>query len=669
MDALGMVNALIGVVTVYFVLSLVVTAVVEWWQQFFGIRGRVLEESVKSLYDEQTVVPEFWLRLARPHEPSPRTNAFFKHARIWSLAEHSGRKPSYIDERTMAEVFVEVGLRDGGNQGPRLVDLMAAPASMRAALVALKSAQAGKPKGKSYASVLLDLFDAANGDTEAFMRGVQAWIHQVGQRATGWLRRRIMPVTLLISIAVAVITNADTVRVFQILTRNPEVAEKVAARAETIIASKAPCAKVVAGGATEAEKAECATLTYAKEQAIDVAPLLGWQGDRLALTLSTTTDTGAWWDPVFATVEVVRREPGAAFGKLVGLLLTTAALMLGAPFWFDVLQKLVKVRSSLRPDGNGKTDGDSSAPDAPAADGGPSPSAPAGGAASPGAVTDPDALAFNPVAVKVDLANALWLSRVSEAVYQPNDTGLLTKLSGAFDVVHAELDTTHGNTQFAILARSDVVILAFRGTEKTVADWMGNLKSRPFAPKWTQVGKVHTGFHDALEVVSPNDTTVLWQRLMAALRPALASGRPLWITGHSLGGALAALAAHRLAAEEKIRVAGLCTLGQPRCGDEAFCKELGGLLIGRYWRVVNHRDPVPRVPTTLQGDYDHAGTLLYADEFGRLLIDPAWWLRRLDMLALPEDKAAAAAIAKAAVEDHSEYTEILRRAVASTAGR
>lgn len=659
MDALGMVNALIGVVTVYFVLSLVVTAIVEWWQQFFAIRGRVLEESVKSLYEEQTAVPDFWLKFARLHEPSPRTDAFFKHARIWSLAEHSGRKPSYIDERTMAEVFVEVGLRDGGNQGPRLVDLMAAPASMRTALVALKSAQAGKPKGKSYGSVLLDLFDTANGDTEAFMGGVQAWIHQVGQRATGWLRRRIMPVTFCFSVAIAIAANADTVRIFQMLTKDPKLAESVATQAEATIGGKTYEELVCEDKAeNEAEKEadkrarECKTLKYAKRQARDVAPLLGWEGDPLVTGLVPKEDRG--W---------------AVAGKALGVLITTAALMLGAPFWFDVLQKLVKVRSSLRPDGNGKTDGDSSAPDAPATDGGPSPSAPAGGAASPGVVTDPDALPFNPVAVKVDLANALWLSRVSEAVYQPNDTGLLTKLGGAFDVVHAELDTTHGNTQFAILARSDVVILAFRGTEKTVEDWMGNLKSRPFAPKWAQVGKVHTGFHDALEVVSPKDTTVLWHRLMAALRPALASGRPLWITGHSLGGALAALAAHRLAAEEKIRVAGLCTVGQPRCGDEAFCKELGGLLIGRYWRVVNHRDPVPRVPGAVPHGYAHAGTLLYADEFGRLLIDPAWWLRGLDMLALPEDKAAAAAIAKAAVEDHSEYTEILRRAVASTAGR
>lgn len=662
MDALGMVNALIGVVTVYFVLSLVVTAIVEWWQQFFAIRGRVLEESVKSLYEEQTAVPEFWLRLARPHEPSPRTDAFFKHARIWSLAEHSGRKPSYIDERTMAEVFVEVGLRDGVNQGPRLVDLMAAPASMRAALVTLESAQAASRKGETYGRVLLDLFDAANGDTEAFMRGVQAWIHQVGQRATGWLRRRIMPVTLLISIAVAVITNADTVRVFQILTRNPEVAEKVAARAETIIASKAPCAKVVAGGATEAEKAECATLTYAKEQAIDVAPLLGWQGDRLALTLSTTTDTGAWWDPVFATVEVVRREPGAAFGKLVGLLLTTAALMLGAPFWFDVLQKLVKVRSSLRPDGNGKTDGDSSAPDAPAADGGPSPSAPAGGAASPGAVTDPDALPFNPVAVKLDLNNALWLSRASEAAYQPTRAGLLARLGGTFELAYEELGTTFGYTQFAILTRSDLVVLAFRGTEKVVEDWVTDAKCA-LVPAGGQVNaQVHAGFHGALEIVGP-DSKSLWSRLRDELERATAGKRPLWITGHSLGGALAALAAHRLLIEGKIGVAGLCTFGQPGCGDQAFCDELGQRLTGRYWRVVNHRDPVPRVPTKLQGDYAHAGTLLYFDEFGRLLIDPAWWLRGLDMLALPEDRAAAAATAKAAVEDHSEYTALLGRAL------
>lgn len=650
MDALGMVNALIGVVTVYFVLSLVVTAIVEWWQQFFAIRGRVLEESVKSLYEEQTAVPEFWLKFARLHEPSPRTDAFFKHARIWSLAEHSGRRPSYIDERTMAEVFVEVGLRDGVNQGPRLVDLMAAPASMRAALVTLESAQAASRKGETYGRVLLDLFDAANGDTEAFMRGVQAWIHQVGQRATGWLRRRIMPVTFCFSVAIAIAANADTVRIFQMLTKDPKLAESVATQAEVTIGGKTYEELVCedkADNEKEADKRarECKTLKYAKRQARDVAPLLGWEGDPLVTGLVPKGDRG--W---------------AVAGKALGVLITTAALMLGAPFWFDVLQKLVKVRSSLRPDGNGKTGGDMSAPDAPAADGGPSPSAPAGGAASPGAVTDPDALPFNPVAVKLDLNNALWLSRASEAAYQPTRAGLLARLGGTFELAYEELGTTFGYTQFAILTRSDLVVLAFRGTEKVVEDWVTDAKCA-LVPAGGQVNaQVHAGFHGALEIVGP-DSKSLWSRLRDELERATAGKRPLWITGHSLGGALAALAAHRLLIEGKIGVAGLCTFGQPGCGDQAFCDELGQRLTSRYWRVVNHRDPVPRVPTKLQGDYAHAGTLLYFDEFGRLLIDPAWWLRGLDMLALPEDRAAAAATAKAAVEDHSEYTALLGRAL------
>ncbi|MGE0861124.1 MAG: lipase family protein [Gammaproteobacteria bacterium] len=651
MDALGMVNALIGVVTVYFVLSLVVTAIVEWWQQIFAIRGKVLEESVKSLFFEQYPDPKSTVKLER-------TRSFFAHERIWSLAEKPDRPPSYIDERTMAEVVVEVATQipeTDSAEPPRLVALMAAPAQMRAALCGIQ--------GQELKSILLDLFDAANGDTEAFMRGVQAWIHQVGQRATGWLRRRIMPVTFCFSVAIAIAANADTVRIFQMLTKDPKLAESVARQAEATIGGNTyedlVCTdkdkpKTDAKAEVKADASKCKTLRYAKRQASDVAPLLGWEGDPLVLGL-VPEDNRGW---VIA-------------GKVLGLLITTAALMLGAPFWFDALQKLVKVRSSLRPDGNSKTGADTPASEAPApaADGSPAPSAPFGGAASRGAVTDPDALPFNPVATKLDLANALWLSRVSEAVYQPNVEGLLAKLGGTFEVTYAELDTTHGHTQFAILARTDVVVLAFRGTEQLAADWMTDLRCKPTPASQSSTVRVHTGFLEALDVQSAVDGTRLWGRLTRHLREALASGRPLWITGHSLGGALAALAAHRLAFEEKIRIAGLCTVGQPRCGDQAFCDALGSRLTGRYWRVVNHRDPVPRVPGTVPHGYAHAGTLLYADEFGRLLIDPAWWLRGLDMLALPQDKMEAAAIAKAAGEDHSEYTEILRRAVVAAGGR
>lgn len=69
--------------------------------------------------------------------------------------------------------------------------------------------------------------------------------------------------------------------------------------------------------------------------------------------------------------------------------------------------------------------------------------------------------------------------------------------------------------------------------------------------------------------------------------------RALWITGHSLGGALAILMAARLY-ESDIDVTGVCTFGQPKTGDSKFKHHYDRALGGRTWRVVYRNDPVPR---------------------------------------------------------------------------
>ena len=96
---------------------------------------------------------------------------------------------------------------------------------------------------------------------------------------------------------------------------------------------------------------------------------------------------------------------------------------------------------------------------------------------------------------------------------------------------------------------------------------------------------------------------------------------PLLITGHSLGGALALLCAHRLALQT-VPIHSVHTFGQPRVGDHAFAAAYDSLLGDRTYRVVNQNDVVPRLPGVLLG-YQHAGHLAFLNGAGRLVGDPA----------------------------------------------
>src|SRR5262249_54451343 len=94
--------------------------------------------------------------------------------------------------------------------------------------------------------------------------------------------------------------------------------------------------------------------------------------------------------------------------------------------------------------------------------------------------------------------------------------------------------------------------------------------------------------------------------------------KPVWLTGHSLGAALATLAAARWAAGH--RVQGLYTFGSPRVGNAAFAATVPG----PCYRFVNNNDVVTRLPPPgLFAGYRHVGVLKYIRTDGVIVEDPA----------------------------------------------
>jgi hypothetical protein len=84
------------------------------------------------------------------------------------------------------------------------------------------------------------------------------------------------------------------------------------------------------------------------------------------------------------------------------------------------------------------------------------------------------------------------------------------------------------------------------------------------------------------------------------------SERPLWVTGHSLGGALALLAAW-LFQRKFIPVHQIYTYGAPMIGNLLATKAFDQEFAGKIFRYVNSTDPVPKLPTIslLANDYGH----------------------------------------------------------------
>jgi pimeloyl-ACP methyl ester carboxylesterase len=170
---------------------------------------------------------------------------------------------------------------------------------------------------------------------------------------------------------------------------------------------------------------------------------------------------------------------------------------------------------------------------------------------------------------------------------------------------------TNHSTQAFIAKGDDVVYLAFRGTEAdNPIDWITDAK---FAPAVGAFGaSVHSGFSRGLDEV--------WSDVVSIVKAASA---PVVLTGHSLGAALATLAAARFT-EMGTPVGGLYTYGSPRCGLSQFKSELDQRTLEQSYRFINHIDLVTRVPLLTQG-YRHVGNRVYFDAAGTPHINASAW--------------------------------------------
>jgi triacylglycerol lipase len=583
MSPLDMLDALIGLFFVYLVLSLVVTAIAEAFNEWTGLRGKNLRDAVGRLLQSPQLVERF-----------------YAHPRINALKSSDSGRPSYIRDELFAAVLLEVVTRD------RYAELQRQPHRL-AREIGRMGADYDAPQT---ARTLVSFIEQADGDPARLQALVAQWYNDTQERAVGWFRRRLTPRLLAFGLLVTLATNADTLHIFSVLTADDALRNAYIASVEQAFDDPQllPCL-----GETPPADMDCEWLATAKQQAIQLTPLLGWDGPGV--------------------------RQGWAFGlNVIGWLLTVVALSLGAPFWFDMLQKIMRVRGSLRSDG--QAGAGAAAP-------------PPGGTVAAGTVIAPDGSSsgtslppfdpddftrFLPAARRHALINALWSVRFAELAYASDAEVAARCQSWGLEAESISVRDSGVDTQATIAWSEQVLILVFRGTEPTApGDIITDVRAQLVPCNWSPGIRVHRGFQHALDAA--------WQAILTGIA-ARHRGRPLWLMGHSLGGALAVLAAHRLHVEAQdtqgalagLRIAGVYTCGQPRCGDAAFVEDLETWIGPQWLRIVNNRDVVPLVPPPTPGGYAHGGTVLYIDDFGRLIVDPPVWYRSLDKLELDPDQ-------------------------------
>ena len=138
-------------------------------------------------------------------------------------------------------------------------------------------------------------------------------------------------------------------------------------------------------------------------------------------------------------------------------------------------------------------------------------------------------------------ANAYWMARLARAVYTrqqestaPDEDRILANLNEEDGYFNTVKGFDKNSAQAMVVDHDDYVAIVFRGTDEAI-DWLDNVN---VLRREALFGSFHRGFYDSVED--------LWDNVDSTVKEMLAGKRrPVWFSGHSLGGAMATIGAAR----------------------------------------------------------------------------------------------------------------------------
>jgi hypothetical protein len=177
--------------------------------------------------------------------------------------------------------------------------------------------------------VLGGILTRTGSDLDRWREGTEAWFDDKMDRVSGWYGRRTRWWLFVYGILIVLVLNADSALVARTLWGDATLRDAIVAQAGVVVAS---------GGTNEpCEDPACVAERLEQVKALDLP--LGWPDLRL----------GDWGGDAYRDEVRVPHNAADVALKIFGLVATAAALTLGAPFWFDLLNKITNFRVSGPP--------------------------------------------------------------------------------------------------------------------------------------------------------------------------------------------------------------------------------------------------------------------------------------------------------------------------------
>lgn len=291
-----MLTIVLGIIFILLLLSLLATTIMELVSSLLQLRGKNLERALRNM-------------LASSDLDERILEAFKQNALYRQLSYRNGKKlsaPSYVSPQSFQSILMNI-LLEGREQNLE---------NIRGSI--------DKLGNQDLREVLLQLLNESENKLDNFRSKVQGWYNDVMDRSTAWYKQNTQKLLVMIGFALAVVFNADTIAIYQRLGADPEALQQVVTMAEAY----------VAGNDVEAIRQRDPEFEQIYQ---DLKNLVQQDLEAARRPLGLGWDNG-----------IAQMSPLDWLTKLLGWVVTALAVSLGAPFWFDLLKKIVNIRQSAK---------------------------------------------------------------------------------------------------------------------------------------------------------------------------------------------------------------------------------------------------------------------------------------------------------------------------------
>ncbi|AGW12166.1 hypothetical protein [Megalodesulfovibrio gigas] len=341
----GILDTVIGLFFLYALLALVNSALVELVIGYANLRGENLFRTLKSLLpcDKGCMVS---------------AETLYAHGAIAAMSPEgmAPGRPSYLPPALLVDVLSQTLFNSQAVQQ--------ASDTAQSELDALKAAVLADPAPAPAKELILLAIERAQRATgtaaeqlAAFRAALEELFNDSVERAQGWFKRRVQLISLGLSLVLCVAVNADTIQIARTLNSDPELRKSVVEMAVKTLQERA-----------EAENATAATNNTAVETHNTTALLAGTCPESTALykqyQANGTTPPNELTANVLSCLDASLQQhadtllstfplgwhdaprpatPSSRLAKVLGLLISTLAVSLGAAFWFKLLEQVIRL--------------------------------------------------------------------------------------------------------------------------------------------------------------------------------------------------------------------------------------------------------------------------------------------------------------------------------------